>query len=241
MYYSWHEIHGHLMRDSSTLGFHTAFDAIRRQHPALTRFHDPAGLLDALHHGTATADEKNALLRALIEVVQDKGTTADCALTLMLLALWPGLDAVFTRSRWRDGGSASELSSEVLTRATEAIRCLDLNRVNRIAATILQNIERDLIRARRREVAAQKLHVAFDLSDAAADPVASEPQASPNRLHRDLVRLVGADSTLVMRVAVDGASQGEVAAELGLTAAAARKRYQRALRRAREKLFSAAA
>jgi RNA polymerase sigma-70 factor (ECF subfamily) len=52
--------------------------------------------------------------------------------------------------------------------------------------------------------------------------------------------LVGADSTLVMLVAVDGASQGEVAAELGLTAAAAWKRYQRALRRAREILSEAA-
>ena len=69
---------------------------------------------------------------------------------------------------------------------------------------------------------------------------AAEPEASPERLHRDLVRLVGDDSTLVMRLAVEGASQGEVAAELGLTAAAARKRYQRALRRARETLSEAA-
>ena len=237
---SWHEIYEHLMHDSSTLGFRHGFDAIRSNHAALTRFHDPAGLLDVLHHSAATADEKNALLRALIEAAQDDGTTADCALTLMLLALWPGLDAIFRRAMCRSVGSVGEVSSEVLARATEAIRCLDLNRVNRIAATILQNIERDLIRARRRELAVQKLHVAYDVSDAAADPVAAEPAASPEWLHRDLVRLVGADSTLVMRVAVDGASQGEVAAEFGLTAVAARKRYQRALRRAREKLSEAA-
>jgi RNA polymerase sigma-70 factor (ECF subfamily) len=80
----------------------------------------------------------------------------------------------------------------------------------------------------------------IDVSDVAADPVAAEPKASPERLRRDLVRLVGADSTLVMRVAVDGASQGAVAAELGLTVAAARKRYQRALRRARKHLSAAA-
>lgn len=238
---SWHEIHDHLMHDSSTLGFQHGFNAIRSEHPALSRFHDPAGLLDALHHSAATADEKNALLRALIEAAQGDSTAADCALTLMLLALWPGLDAVYRRAMCSQVGSVGEVSSEVLARATEAIRCLDLNRVNRIAATILQNIERDLIRARRREAAVQKLHVAFDVSDvAAANQVASEPAASPERLHRDLVRLVGADSTLVMRVAVDGASQGEVAAELGLTAAAARKRYQRALRRARETLSEAA-
>jgi RNA polymerase sigma factor (sigma-70 family) len=238
---SWHEIYEHLMHDSSTLGFRHGFDAIRSNHAALTRFHDPAGLLDVLHHSAATADEKNALLRALIEAAQGDRTAADCALTLMLLALWPGLDAIFRRAMCRRVGSVGEVSSEVLARATEAIRCLDLSRVNRIAATILQNIERDLIRARRKEVAVQKLHVAFDLSDvAAANQVASEPQANRERLHRDLVRLVGVDSTLVVRVAVDGATQAEVASELGLTAAAARKRYQRALRRAREKLSEAA-
>ena len=237
---SWHEIRKQLMRNSSTLGFQCAFDSIRRHHSALCRFHDPAGLLDALHLDGATADEKNQLLRALIEAAQADAPAAACALALMLLALWPGLDAVYRRSRWRGAGSGDEVSSEVLARATETIRCLDLNRVDRIAATILRNVERELIRARRREVAFQKLHVAFDLSDAAANQVAAEPAASPERLHRDLVRLVGADSTLVMRVAVDGASQGEVATELGLTAAAVRKRYQRALRRARETLSEAA-
>jgi RNA polymerase sigma-70 factor (ECF subfamily) len=228
------------MRDSSTLGFQHDFHAIRHDHPALSRFHDSAGLLDALHHGVASADEKNQLLKALIEAAQADGTAADCALTLMLLALWPGLDAAYRRSRWRGAGLGDELSSEVLARATEAIRCLDLTRVNRIAATILRNVERDLIRARRREVAVQKLHVEFDSSDVAAGPVASEPQASPARLHLEMLRIVGADASLVIRVAVDGASQVEAASELGLTAAAARKRYQRALRRARETLSEAA-
>ena len=35
----------------------------------------------------------------------------------------------------------------------------------------------------------------------------------------------------VIRVAIEGFSQAEVAVELGLTEAAARKRYQRAMRR----------
>lgn len=240
MSFSWHEFNKHLLLNSSTLGFQHGFNAIRRHQPALSRFHDPAGLLDALHHGMASADEKNQLLKALIEAAQADGTAADCALTLMLLALWPGLDAVYRRSSWRGAGWGGELSSEVLTRATEAIRCLDLHRVNRIAATILRNVERDLIRARRREVAVQKLHVAFDVSDVAADPVAAEPQASPERLHREMFRIVGTDAALVIRVAVDGATQAEMASELGLTAAAARKRYQRALRRARERLSEAA-
>ena len=240
MRYSWHEIQSHLLREASTLGFQHGFDAIRRDHPELGRFHDPAGLLDALHHGAASAEEKNERLRALIEAAQGEGRAADCALTLMLLALWPGLDAVYRRSRWRGAGSGGEVSSEVLARATEAIRCINLVRVHRIAATILRNIERDLIRARRREVRVRDLNVEIDPGAVAANPVASEPEASPEQLHRDMVRIVGADATLVIRVAVEGASHTEAASELGLTVAAARKRYQRALSRARERLSAAA-
>jgi RNA polymerase sigma-70 factor (ECF subfamily) len=60
--------------------------------------------------------------------------------------------------------------------------------------------------------------------------------ASPELLHRDLVSIVGKDADLVIRVAVDGFSQSEVATELGLSEAATRKRYQRATRRLRDVL-----
>jgi DNA-directed RNA polymerase specialized sigma24 family protein len=40
----------------------------------------------------------------------------------------------------------------------------------------------------------------------------------------------------VIRVAIEGFSQAEVAVELGLTEAAARKRYQRAMRRLHDAL-----
>jgi RNA polymerase sigma-70 factor (ECF subfamily) len=48
--------------------------------------------------------------------------------------------------------------------------------------------------------------------------------------------LLGADALLVIRVAIEGYSQIEAGAELGLTEAAARKRYQRALRKLRDAL-----
>ena len=70
--------------------------------------------------------------------------------------------------------------------------------------------------------------------------VAVVPQASPERLHRDLAAWSVSTTTRVVRVVVDGASQGEVAAELGLAAAAARKGYQRPLRRARGTVSEAA-
>ncbi|WP_297970158.1 sigma factor-like helix-turn-helix DNA-binding protein [uncultured Amaricoccus sp.] len=49
-------------------------------------------------------------------------------------------------------------------------------------------------------------------------------------------KLHGDDALLVIRVAIEGFSQAEVAVELGLTEAAARKRYQRAMRRLHDAL-----
>ena len=233
---AWHEIRDHLMLSSSTLNFQRNFEALRRTDEPLAHFVDPAALLDTLHTGGSGPDQKNRILVALVRAAQSGDATADCALTLMLLALWPGLDAVRRRSIWRRVGTGDEVASEILARASEAIRCLDLQRVNWIAATILRNIERDLIRTRQREDRHQS-----QLTDADPDEIPSDGEvlsgdASPELLHRDLVRIIGADADLVVRVAVDGFSQSEVATELGLSEAATRKRYQRATRRLRDAL-----
>ncbi|PKP85703.1 MAG: hypothetical protein CVT80_01030 [Alphaproteobacteria bacterium HGW-Alphaproteobacteria-2] len=233
---AWHEIRDHLMNSSSTLSFQHNFDAIRRSNVPLWRFGDPAALLDALHVGGRAPDDKNRLLVALVGVAQSGGETSDCALTLMLLALWPGLDAVRRRSIWRRIGTGDEVASEILARASEAIRCLDLQRVNWIAATILRNIERDLIRTRQREDRHQSLRSEADPDEIPTDGEVQSADDSPELLHGDLVRIVGSDADLVIRVAIDGFSQAEVASEMGLTEAATRKRYQRATRRLRDVL-----
>ncbi|MEC3860098.1 sigma factor-like helix-turn-helix DNA-binding protein [Mesobacterium sp. TK19101] len=232
---AWHEIRDHLMLSSSTLNFQRNFEALRRNSETLARFADPAALLDTLHVGSCGPNEKNRFLVALVGAAQSGDATSDCALTLMLLALWPGLDAVRRRSMWRRIGTGDEVASEILARASEAIRGLDLQRVNWIAATILRNIERDLIRTRQREDRHQSLRSDTDPDEIPTDGEASAI-ASPALLHRDLVRIIGKDADLVIRVAVDGFSQAEVASELGLSEAATRKRYQRATRRLRDTL-----
>ena len=232
---AWHEIRDHLMLSSSTINFQRNFEALRRTSEPLAHFADPAALLDTLHVGGRAPDQKNQLLVALVGAAQSDDATSDCALTLMLLALWPGLDAVRRRSIWRRVGTGDEVSSEILARASEAIRGLDLQRVNWIAATILRNIERDLIRTRQREDRQQSLRSQTDPDEIPTDGQASA-NASSALLHRDLVRIVGTDADLVIRVAIDGFSQSEVATELGLSEAATRKRYQRATRRLRDAL-----
>ena len=232
---AWHEIRDHLMLSSSTLNFQRNFEALRRNSEPLAHFADPAALLDTLHVSGRGPDQKNRLLVALVGAAQSGGAVSDCALTLMLLALWPGLDAVRRRSIWRRVGAGDEVASEILARASEAIRGLDLQRVNWIAATILRSIERDLIRTRQREDRHQSLRSETDPDEIPTDGQASA-NASSALLHRDLVRIVGTDADLVIRVAIDGFSQSEVATELGLSEAATRKRYQRATRRLRDVL-----
>ena len=232
---AWHEIRDHLMLSSSTLNFQRNFEALRRNSEPLAHFADPAALLDTLHVSGRGPVEKNRLLVALVGAAQSGGAATDCALTLMLLALWPGLDAVRRRSIWRRVGTGDEVASEILARASEAMRGLDLQRVNWIAATILRNIERDLIRTRQREDRLQSLRSEADPNEIPTDGEAPA-NASPALLHDDLVRIIGSDADLVIRVAVDGFSQAEVASELGLSEAATRKRYQRATRRLRDVL-----
>jgi RNA polymerase sigma-70 factor (ECF subfamily) len=234
MSFTWHDFHGNLMHSSSTLNFHRGFAAVRSSHRALNRFPDPAALLDHLHRGDAPADKKNTILTGLIESAKSNDRAGDCALTLMLLALWPGLDGVFRRSRARRLGQIDELASEILGRATAAIRDLDLSKVSWIAATIIKNVERDILRSHNREIARQGIQDEFDtdLHGGIADFV--DPDLSPERLLAELTDLIGVDAELVLRVVIDGYTQAEAGQQLGLSEPAARKRFQRALKRLRE-------
>jgi RNA polymerase sigma-70 factor (ECF subfamily) len=228
---AWHEIRDHLTASSSTFSFQRSFDAVRRAQAALAPFRDPAALLDGLHRTPGDPPRKNLILAALVRAAQGDGPASDCALTVLLLALWPGLDAIRHRSIWRRIGTADEIASDVLARTTEAARSLDLGRVTWIAATVLRNVERDMIRVRQREQARERLASGADpdeFEDSGDSGIGADGYAWLNSAVR---KLLGDDALLVIRVAVEGFSQAEVAAELELTEAAARKRYQRAMRR----------
>jgi len=113
MSFAWHEIRDHLMQSSTNLNFQRSFDAVRREQAALAAFRDPAALLDGLHRTPGDQGQKNVILSALVGAVQGDGPASDCALTVLLLALWPGLDAIRHRSIWRRLGTADEVASDV--------------------------------------------------------------------------------------------------------------------------------
>ena len=236
MSFAWHEIRDHLMQSSSTLGFQRSFDALRRAQESIARFPDRAALLEALHRGPDGPAGKNRILRALIAAAQDDNVASDCAVTVLLLALWPGLDAIRRRAVTRRIAPTDEIVSDILARTTEAIRSLDPDRVTWIAATVLRNVERDILRARKRE--AEREGVAAEIDPDGIPAAHGEPDRALHRarLVDDMRQLIGGDADLVNRVAVEGCSQAEAAVQLGLTEAAARKRYQRASRRLRDRL-----
>lgn len=228
MSFSWPGIREGLARTSTTFQFHQCFRALRRREDVLRSFRDPAALLDALNRTSGDPEHKNRILTALVRSAQNEGPEADCALTLLLLALWPGLDRIMRRARARRLGKPDELASEILARATEAIRNLDLKRVSRIAATLVMNVERDLGRAVQRDAGRQQWLGEVDPDWIAAPPSWAAQEQMRTELQRDLTTLIGRDTPLVLGAVLDGFSQVEMAQYFGISEAAARKRYQRA-------------
>ncbi len=230
---SWSGIRDDLARSTSTLQFQRHFRIIQAQHVVLGHYLDPPALLGALHGNQPDHASKNQILAALVTAAQNVGPASDPALTLLLLALWPGLDAVRNRCLRRRISVPDDVASDLLARVTELIRGLDLTRVNQIAATLLRNVERDLLRSVCRETARQQAGAPIEPDWIAAPPSWAEQIQMRAELRRDLAALIGEDADLVLGVALDGASQIEIGAALSLTESAARKRYQRATEKIR--------
>ena len=230
---SWHAIHQDLVRSTQTLRFQRRFERLRGLSPDLQAFADPAALLDRLHGPGREPERRNHMLRALLA---GRSAEDDAADVLLLLALWPGLDAVRGRLHRRFAGRSDELSAEITARAAEALLHVDLGCVTWVAATVIRNVERDIRRALRREWDRARRSEPLDegMANSGADPVESALFA------RQLTELADRDADLLLRVAIHGESQADAARRLRVTPAAARKRYQRALKRVRQAVSEAA-
>jgi RNA polymerase sigma-70 factor (ECF subfamily) len=237
---SWPALHARLLRSTTTLAFQQQFQAMCGDERTLAAFADPAALFDALHGPDGDPAARNSILAALVRRAH-AGATA--AVTVLLLALWPGLDAVHRRLVRHFGNDPHVLASEISGRVAAGIHALDLTRVSRIAATLIRNCERDIVRSLQRRSAETSRHRPID-----EEVVSKSPETSvlglPNELDADtaatrlvelLEPIVGPDARLVVAIAVEGERQATAAKARGLKADAGRKRYQRALRRLRVK------
>lgn len=238
----WSALHFSFTSALNRTSAETAFTAMRQAYPELAHFQTIAALIEHQHSATTDGAMRFGVIRVLVAAAQSEQAFRSTAQIMVIMALWPGLDAVYWRL-WRGFRDArSDLAGEIIARLSEAIVTLDLERVSSVTATLLRNLERDvrrdLIRARLTSGAVLPIG---DPAIEAQATMLSWPGNPEARLIDDrLVDLGPQDAHLLKRVFLVGETQEEAGRALGLGAAAARKRFQRSLEklRPRQKFLS---
>lgn len=248
----WEALHESLAQAVGTLEAHRRFKDVKVERGALERFDDPVSLLAYLNSPGGYLDEKDAIYKALVEAIQEGGQDASLALHLVWLGVWPALDAIYRRRIQLFIRMPEELVSELSDCLNEVIAEMDFTRVRRVVATLTRSTERKVLErcqenwseAARRTELAEGIDVdAFrtgEPRDERESLFGIEPDASDDAeitaLRQWLVSVVGDDADLVIGAAIYEESQKALAERLGLTHAAARKRFQRAVARLRKRL-----
>jgi DNA-directed RNA polymerase specialized sigma24 family protein len=213
----------------------TAFTAMFQFHPELARFPSIAAVMEHQHSAMTDAAIRFGVIRILVAAAQSDQAFRSTAQIMVIVALWPGLDTVYWRL-WRGFPNArSDLAAEIIARLAEAIATLDLKRVSSVTATLLRNLERDVRRylVRARQTAGAILPISDPAIEAQTTLLSWHGNPEPRLLDDCLVDLGPRDANLLTRVFLVGETQEEAGRALGLGAAAARKRFQRALRKLR--------
>jgi RNA polymerase sigma-70 factor (ECF subfamily) len=223
-----------------------SFEELRERCTAVASFKQPAALADFLTRRGSSLGERDRVLRCLVEEAR-KGSARRIALALLLLGLWPGLDSIFRKRSPLFRPLAQDIELEIIDQFTAQVQRINLPRVACLAATLVLNTEREVVDARLRERA-----LAASSSAVAPDAIAAPAEEDPSpaslfglpcdqsdaedvaALRGWLLRAVGRDADLVVDAVIHGRSRLELAASLGISHAAARKRLERALARARD-------
>ncbi len=251
----WKALHRDLAGSVGTREAERQFEALRSQSATIARFGGPQALVDFLAHVGGDLDEKDQILLRLASATR-AGASARLAMALLLLGMWPGLDRAFARRARLRQERPGELEAEMVARFADQVGRLDAGRVHRVAATLVRSTEREVVRARLRDLRrrrrlsdlplslAERLRSADcagdDLPDAADEAAVLCPElagASADQevavLRAWLAGLVGPDADLVIDAVVLERPRRELGAARGIDERAARKRLQRALGRVR--------
>lgn len=244
----WLALHESLVRSITTLKADQQFKAASSVEQDLGRFDAADALVAYLNTKGGDLDEKDRIYAVLVRAVQARSGWSDLAIALLWLGLWPGLDAVYGH-RLRDFvGRPDELVTEVSFIFTTTVARIDLSGVSRLASTLVRNTERD-VREGLKRCWSDKARMA-DVSDPAAtgaDPNLRTELSITDRelpvnandlpaVREWLTSIVQCDADLVIGAALYGFDLHELADELGIGHEAARKRFQRAIKRIRERL-----
>lgn len=226
---SWSALHAQLVRSVHRHSALTPFSTLFPQNDRAGRFREPTQLLGWLHSRDPDPESKNKVLWRLLLKASGDPPASDLAAQLLILALWPGLCTL--RHRLRDLAPAGALEADLLSQLTIGIRGARPEKITRVAATLLRNLERDLRRAYLRDANLRNTTCDCDGLDA-ADP--HEQTDRPEAIAAAAASALGEDGVLLTAVHIAGFSQKEAATLLGISHDAARKRCQRALRRLRD-------
>jgi RNA polymerase sigma-70 factor (ECF subfamily) len=250
----WQDLHTNLLRSTESLAAKKQLDVAKRERPEIRRFADLTSLLDYLHAKNDDVGAKDRILAAFVDIAQTGCDDAEFAMTILWLAFWPGLDALYRRL-WRHFSEEPEdLVSAIAGWFTVAVRRADMTRIRRVAATLLRNVERNIRYEHRqaREERARLVEIVEEESPKGHDtnPGGDAPEHSfvsllglPRGMDADqetvlihdrLARLVNGHAALVVAVVIFGEHQCDVAHRLGISEDAVRKRFQRALACLRE-------
>ncbi len=251
----WESLHAALIRSVTSRPAAEQYQQLRRSETILARFDSVDALLAYLPRNDAELDakdrdEKDQIYAALVRAVRARAPCARVARDLAWCGLWPGLDRIYRRRLRHFGDDPDELTQVIWLSFTELVNRLDLAHVQRVSASLVRSTDRDVRKALRRAAgarvpaAAATLQIPHASSDDASD---DEPASGPEVVDRStlnlsfagelaqqraqLIPLVGSDADLVIAVLVLEVEPREVAARMGLTYAAARKRLQRAVLR----------
>lgn len=258
----WEALQQGLVRSVSTLGARSQFQQVKAVKRPLQRFSDAGELLAYLNQPGGDLNEKDAIYAALVDVVQAGGEDVELATTLLWLGLWPALDGIYRRRQRDFFGEPDALLSEIGARFTVAIHRADLNRIHRVAATLVRNTERNVWAELERTWALEKLRAELpqeedddsdeeestgDRRQAQSSPLlrtrgvsrlGQPPRSTPDEdiepLRELLTAVVGDTADLVLGAAVYGLNLREVGERLGLNHEVTRKRYRTALKRIQE-------
>jgi len=245
---SWEALRAGLLRSIQGREVSAVFDELRSRSEAVARFESPTHLVAAVSPD-ADLDRRDPVLWALVAAARDRRTRR-LAQALLILCLWPALDAMFRRRFLLFPDRPQDLASEIIARFTAEVHRVDPRRVACLTATLIRNTERNVVRTRRaeRKVAAQRT----DITPEAAVVMPPEPEREPSRfglaadqsdadsvsaLSDWLHAALGDDADLVVDAVFRRKRGPQIAAALGISHAAARKRLERALGRARAALL----
>lgn len=227
---NWSALYAQLLRSVNRHSYIAYFPELIPNLIVGQSFRTPAHLLDWLHGRRGDQDRRNAVLRALHSAAVGDREYRKLATEVLILALWPGLCTV--RRRLRRYRAMDQLDDDLIAELTMGILRSDPEKVNRVAATLLRNLQRDLLRSYRRDA---RLVPSDDINDMPDLASTSSCDDSPEKIMKAAWCGLGDDGLLLALVHVAGFSQKDAARGLGITHDAARKRCQRSLARLQKK------